>query len=219
MPCVCKHGNIDTKGYHLTAQCPVGNQRFRTHDAIAITWVALMKQAGFLCRVEDPSCFREVTDTNKRADIVVDNWVDGKRAILDVSVTHPWAQRTRRAGGADAETIPEAAARLREDEKIRKYIDQCPAHTIFVPLVVESYGRWGPKAREIFDVCIEKLAATKNAPKSAVVAYWRQRFSLVLQRYTAACVRERAQRLVVREPAMTGDESGRVDYRMHSYCR
>ena len=51
------------------------------------------------------------------------------------------------------------------------------------------------------------------------VVYWRQRFSMVLQRYTAACVRERSQKAVVREPAMCGDESGRVDYRVLSYVR
>jgi hypothetical protein len=90
MPCVCRGGPIiDAQGFHFTSQCPVGNQRFRTHDAIAGTWTAVMKQEGFLCRVEDPSCFREVEDTNKRADIVIDNWLDGRRGIFDVSVAHP----------------------------------------------------------------------------------------------------------------------------------
>src|SRR3546814_5422423 len=88
MPCVCKHGSIDTEAFHLTAQCRVGNQRFRTQDAIAVTWVAMLRQAGFLCRMEDPSCFREMQDSNKRADIVVENWRGRGRAILDVSVTH-----------------------------------------------------------------------------------------------------------------------------------
>ena len=143
MPCVCRGGSIiDAQGFHFTSQCPVGNQRFRTHDAIAGTWTAVMKQAGFLCRVEDPSCFREVEDTNKRADIVIDNWLDGRRGIFDVSVTHPWAQAANRGGG-DPE--PERAAKLREDEKWRKYEDFCPARTEFVPLVMESYGRWGQR--------------------------------------------------------------------------
>ena len=52
--------------------------------------------------------------------------------------------------------------------------------TDFIPLV-ETYGRWGPMAREVFEVCMTKIAATKGMPKSAVVAYWRQRFSMVLQ--------------------------------------
>ena len=47
--------------------------------------------------------------------------------------------------------------------------------------------------REVFEMCMTKIAATKRMPKSAVVAYWRQRFSVVLQKYTAACVRERVR--------------------------
>src|SRR3546814_12339308 len=94
-----------------TAQCPVGNQRFRTHDAIAVTWVAMLRQAGFLCRMEDPSCFREMQDSNKRADIVVENGRVRGRAILDVSVTHPWTQSSLRGGG---DPNPECAATLRE---------------------------------------------------------------------------------------------------------
>lgn len=219
VPCVCKRGtNIDTKGFHLTAQCPVGNQRFRTHDAIAVTWMALFRQAGFLCRMEDPTCFREVQDTNKRADVVVENWQGRARAIFDVSVTHPWIRSmTRHAAGGDPK--PECAAKLREQEKLRKYQNSVPANSVFVPLVIESFGRWGPQARGVFDVCIEKLCASKGAPKSVVKAYWRQRFAMTLQRYTAACVRERAQRAVVREPAVSGDESCRVDYRVLSYVR
>jgi len=218
MPCLCRHGTIDTEGFHLTSQCPIGNQRFRTHDAIAVTWVALMKQAGFLCRMEDPSCFREVEDTNKRADVVVENWLGRGRAIFDVSVTHPWIKKVSR-GAAGGDPHPESAARLREVEKVTKYAASLPPNSEFIPLVVESYGRWGPRAREAFDVCVDKLCASKGVAKSVVKAYWRQRFAMVLQRYTAACVRERAQRAVVREPAVSGDESCRVDYRVLSYVR
>src|SRR3546814_19214907 len=84
------------------------------------------------------------------------------------------------------ERNPECAARGGESWKIRKYEAVVHAHSVFVPLVVETFGRWGPRAREIFDECVEKLCASKGAPKSTVKAYWRQRFALVLQRYTAA---------------------------------
>jgi hypothetical protein len=124
---------------------------------------------------------------------------------------------TRHAAGGDPK--PECAAKLREQEKLRKYQNSVPANSVFVPLVIESFGRWGPQARGVFDVCIEKLCASKGAPKSVVKAFWRQRFAMTLQRYTAACVRERAQRAVVREPAVSGDESCRVDYRVLSYVR
>ena len=79
-----------------------------------------MKQAGFLCRIEDPSCFRGLNDTNKRADIVIDNWLDGKKGLFDVSVTHPWIQAADRAV-----PVPEVATTLREQEKVRKYQQHC----------------------------------------------------------------------------------------------
>ena len=67
----------------MTAQCPVGKQRFRAHDDIALTCMALFRQAGFLCRMEDPTCFREMQDANKRAGVVVENW-QGCTPIFDV---------------------------------------------------------------------------------------------------------------------------------------
>ncbi|MFN3503591.1 MAG: hypothetical protein ACK4ZJ_15140 [Allorhizobium sp.] len=218
MPCICKHGTIDTKGFHLCSQCPVGNQRFQTHDAIALTWVALLKQAGFMCRVEDPGCFRELQDTNKRADIVVDNWEDGKRAIFDISVTHPWTQESLRVAGR-SDGYVEQAASLREKQKVNKYERSCPNNTVFIPLVFETYGRWGAQARPVFKKCIDRVVANKAAPKAVVTAYWRQRFSVVLQRYTASCILERIRRVVVREPATCGDESNRLDYRVLGHCR
>ena len=102
---------------------------------------------------------------------------------------------------------------------MRKYRQHCTVRTDFIPLVVKTYGCWGAMAREVFEVCVTKVAATKGMAKSAVVAYWRQRFSMVLQKYTAACVRERMQGAVVRESVTLGDESGRVDYRLFSFCR
>jgi hypothetical protein len=190
---------VDVEGYHLTAQCPVGNQRFRTHDAIALTWAGLFKQAGYLCRVEDPSCFREVEDTNKRADLVIENWDDaGGRAILDISVTHPWRDEVQRRSEHDIH--PEAAACERETSKHRKYQNFIPANATFVPLVMESFGRWGPASRPLFKSCIERIAASRCIPKSTVSSYWKQRFAITLQKYTAACVRERAQRIAAREP-------------------
>ena len=219
MPCVCRHGTVDPQGFHFTAQCPVGNQRFRTHDAIAVTWVALLKEAGFLCRMEDPSCFREVEDTNKRADVVVDNWVDGNKGIFDVSITHPWIQSANRADKEGRVLDPEKAASIRESEKIRKYAAKCPPRTEFIPLVAESYGRWGPRARRVFDICTDKIAITKAMPKSATTAYWRQRFSITLQKYIAMCVRERGQRVVLRETVVTADEASRVDYRNLAFSR
>ena len=81
-----------------------------------------------------------------------------------MSMTHPWIQAADRAV-----PVPEVAATLRGQEKVRKYQQHCPVRTDFIPLVVETYGRWGAMTREVFKVCMTKIAATKEMPKSAIV--------------------------------------------------
>ena len=118
---MCKKANIDMKGLPFDGSAQWGNQRSRTHDAIAVTWMALFRQAGFLCRMEDPTCFREVQDTNKRAGVLGGELAGPCTGHLRcVSVTHPWIQSmTRHAGGGDPK--PECAAKRREMEKLRKH--------------------------------------------------------------------------------------------------
>ncbi len=109
--------------------------------------------------------------------------------------------------------------KLREDEKERKYRNSCPQGTEFIPLVMESYGRWGARAREIFEVCTDKIATSRGSPKSLVVTYWRQRFAITLQKYTAACIQERWHTAVVRESALWADASERVNYTDMAFVR
>jgi hypothetical protein len=56
-----------------------------------------------------------------------------------------------------------------------------PANSVFVPLMIESFGALGTAGpRGVRCVRIEKVCASKGAPKSVVKAYWRQRFALAL---------------------------------------
>jgi hypothetical protein len=137
---VCKKANIDIRGFHLTAQCPVGNQLFRAHDATAVTWLALFRQAGFLCRVEDPTCFREEQDTNKRADVVVENWQGCARPSSMCACGSPVDLVHDEACGQRSK--PECAAKRQELEKLWKCQGVWCMPTVFVALVIESFGRW-----------------------------------------------------------------------------
>jgi hypothetical protein len=225
-PCVCRRQTlVDADGYHLSAQCPVGSQRVRTHDFIANTWLDLFKSAGFLCRTEDPSCFREVADTDKRADIVVEDWCNGRRAVFDISITHPWSCEPNlrpliaQAGQRMSQVVaPERAAIARESTKIAKYTAFLPDDAVFVPLVFESYGRWGPSARRAFKTCIDRIAVTSSYPRSSLVAFWRQRFGITLQRCLGQGLVERVHRVSSRDTYETAARRASVDYREHVYC-
>lgn len=226
-PCVCSSGEIlDAAGFHLSAACPVGGERNRTHDAVVHTWSSLLKRAGYLCRMEDPACFREVRDSDRRADLVVENWFDGRRGIFDVSIIHPWSstsnKRPVRVGyGENISQVsrPERAAVERESDKNSKYRGHLPADAVFSPLVFESYGRWGPAARKVFSQCVDRIVASSFLPKSAVVAYWRQRFGIVLQCYLGRGFLDRVNRISSRACSASQDESVRVDFFSFDHCR
>lgn len=66
---------------------------------------------------------------------------------------------------AEETLVPELAARKRETEKLEKYSDTCPPYTSFVPLVMETYGRWGQQSRPIFQACMD-LASRQHSEVS-----------------------------------------------------
>jgi hypothetical protein len=203
---------LEDDGYHLMAACPVGDHRIRTHNYLANTWVQLLRKAGFLCRQEDPTVFQEVEDTNRRADIVAEGWGEGRKAIFDVSVTHPWAHDSNRPTSVDGfKNVPaERAARLREAEKIRKYQAFIPQNAVFIPLVVEAFGRWGPMARLVLHKCIDRLADITLLPKASLMNYWKQRFTVTLQRGLMEGFNKRLSNVMCRG-SLGLDESNRLE--------
>lgn len=215
IPCSCtRHTVLDDDGYHLMAACPLGDHRIRTHNLLSNTWVQLLRKAGFLCRQEDPTCFQAVGDTSKRADIVAEGWGEGRKAIFDVSVTHPWAHDNNHNRPTDPEGYrtlpPERAARAREAEKVRKYRNFIPQNAVFIPLVVETFGRWGPAARTVLHKCIDRLADITLLPKAALMNYWKQRLTVTLQRSLMEGFKQRASKVACRG-SLEKDESNRLD--------
>src|SRR3546814_198091 len=119
------------------AQCPRGNQRFNTHDALVLNYAQMLREAGFLTRTEPRNEFIHIDGTAKRPDLQVYNFKGG-RACFDVSVTHPALLRHGHS------TVPEAgkAAGKREQEKFSKYKEIAKAAGMtFHPLVHEAHAR------------------------------------------------------------------------------
>jgi hypothetical protein len=219
MPCKCldrgSRGHIDPKGLHLMALCKKGNQRFVTHNGLAHCYVQMLRQAGYITRLEVPNAFSHVANTEKRADFIVENFRDG-RACFDVSVTHPWATASVTAAGQNP-TAGKAAC-LREGEKRRKYGDLASAAGMsFHPLIHESYGRVGREASWLIQHCVERISELKHIPKPGILHYWRCRFSVLLQRLLAQAVRERFASCQAPNLPSGADECHRLDY--HSISR
>ena len=100
---------IDNEGYH-TLTCARGLGAVRRHNAIQHTWLNLLHSVNYVCDLEREHQF---DDDNKRPDIGVFNFKDGRKLLLDVSVIHPQSgsvlARSARSDGA-------AAAKRDEDK-------------------------------------------------------------------------------------------------------
>jgi hypothetical protein len=209
-----RSGWIDSKGIHLMAQCPRGNQRFNTHDALVLNYAQMLREAGFLTRMEPRNEFIHIDGTGKRPDLQVYNFKGG-RACFDVSVTHPALLRH------GLSTAPEAgkAAGKREQEKFSKYKDIATAAGMtFHPLVHEAHGRVGISAQRVLKTCVEKIALLRRQPVASVIHYWRSRLSLALQISQARAVHERFRDSQVAHNAGS-DESSWLNYRGIAWSR
>jgi hypothetical protein len=217
MKCHCKTGIIDPEGFHLSSQCPVGNHRQLVHDSLALTLKGILRESGYLVTWEDSSIFREVEDTDKRADIIIHNWEGNRTAILDISVSHPWIAAVQ--DQSEQNIIPELAAKLREKEKIRKYQALCGNHVEFIPFVMESFGRMGPMARKFLRTCASKRAEDINIEDERLLTFWRQRLSVTLNKYLAFSIKDRSARVISggRTPAVDLEEPD--DYRTFDYVK
>ena len=113
------------------------------------------------------------------ADILASNWLCGKPAAFDLSVTSP----------LNSSVLPEAAGQqqlllsnkntLANDAKWTELGWTC------IPLVAESYGAWGNEAIQAFSWLASHLATRTNTPKSKVVSSLYGRLYMTLVRADA----------------------------------
>ena len=160
------------------AQCPCGNQRHITHDALVLNYAQMLREAGFQTKIEPRNEFVLTDGTEKRADLQVYNY-KGRKACFDVSVTH--SALLPRVKGSN--TVPEAgkAASKREQARYDNYKEIAKAAGMsFCPLVHEACGGVGIQAHNLLKVCVAKIAALRRQPVSSVIYYWCARFSLSL---------------------------------------
>jgi len=148
--CTCKpkgkpHRHIDPEGYHLTAGCKLGGHQIATHDFIVLTYMQMLRQAGFMAQREVRYSFHD--DTNKHPDLIVGNYITG-RTCFDVSIIHPHSILRGRAN-----LNPGEAARIRGQAKVDKYKALAAnAGMECFPIVHESYGRLGVAAEKLLRI-------------------------------------------------------------------
>jgi len=90
------------------------------------------------------------------------------------------------------------SAVVRENAKNRKYCDLATANEMhFVPLVFESWGRWGKQLIDFVDSNVQKAWQTRgrSIPFAVLKQYWIKRIAVTLQVMNARMFLKRTLRV------------------------
>ena len=104
---------------------------------------------------------------SRPADVLITNWVLGKTAACDLSVTSPLNSKILSEAGVTAG----AAAHATELRNMRlMMLNVSDLGWVCIPLVVVSYGAWGKEALEAFSMLASRLATSSSRPKCMVLS-------------------------------------------------
>jgi hypothetical protein len=107
---------------------------------------------------------------------------DGRCGVIDFSIVTPAAE----SYCEEAATKPLHAAKLREEHKIRKYLQAYKEldDIHFEPFVVESGGVLGKRAQEIFRKISDLISQTTGQCLSSIAYFWKTRLLVTLAKIT-----------------------------------
>ena len=105
---------------------------------------------------------------NKRpTDVLAANWMLGKPAAFDFTVTSPLVSKSL----PEARVTAGSAAFAAEERKHRSNDTKCAElGWVSIPLAVETYGCWGTEAKWALSQLAFRLATRQNCPKSIAIA-------------------------------------------------
>ena len=180
----CREPILDRWGMHAL-NCRMGSGRNTRHNQLCATFADFAEKSGLNPLTEQSvPCAR---------DIVVDVLEMGmapEPCALDFGITNP----ARDDRVVRAATEAGYAARQYAEEKIQKEQTKCAeAGWRFVPMIVETYGRWDPRAEAHFIEICRYYARRQGCSKGEALAR--------LKRSLAVCrVRCIAQNIVMKTP-------------------
>ena len=123
------------------------------------------------------------------ADVLVPNWVLGKPAAFDITVTSPITPITLH----EASVTSGSTAQVAENRKHASNDAKCSElGWVCVPLAVEAYGCWGPEAQTNLSRLAARLAIRSNCCKSQATLALYGRLNLVLVRANARALLSRS---------------------------
>ena len=175
---------MDKKGNHL-ATCHLRNNLNQRHNAVRDVLAQCARAAGLITRSESGDTLRIINPrTQQRFDITIPGGGEGGRTLEgDIAVVNPRALAHAGKGELGSRLQPETAAKRMENAKRKKYEKNCEmAGAVLVPLVMESYGRWGPSLRKWFKQLMRRMAMFTDKDEGILSAYWGHRIAIAMHR-------------------------------------
>ena len=184
--CSCSsHPVIDRKGRHVVTVCGQGQGRHIIHDGFKQELASLCKYAQVYVRQEPNDVYRGIdADNGRRPDLEIRGLLE--RGIYgDVSITEPITPRLT----INQAKNPLQAAKTVEQKKIRNYADiSQQAGYEFFPLVLETYGSWGPRLKDFFDTVVNHASEARGIRKDILAVYWRRRLMVSFHKTVAQAI-------------------------------
>ena len=180
--------DVDQKGYHLLT-CKFVGGPIRRHDHFLDSYYDMLRSVDFRCKKEITAQF----EGKQRPDIAVYNYRDGKKLLLDITVTHPWS-KTNLPGSSERAGF---AGTAKEKEKNTKYLTKASnlGH-LFRPIAIEVYGRWGKGAEETLKEASLLAPSVSNVSSSYFKRDWSIRLAVCLQKENAEMIHNKILSIV-----------------------
>ena len=172
---------LDDSGYHLLT-CKSGGDPIWTHDAITTVWPDCLRDLHIYHRREPRHRY---SNSDNRPDITVYDPETGINIDLDIAMAHPWSSDIFPKSAEE----DDAAAKRKEERKMNKYRKvRLPGGSMVkvTPLVLEHFGKWREEDKKfLYKFSKHSLGeiGRPNAPE--FIDYWRQKFSVQLQKCNA----------------------------------
>ena len=187
-PCPACLRDSDVYGDHAMC-CGSGGERISRHNSLRDAFHDTAMAAG-LGPVREGRFLLPGTD-RRPADVLVPNWVGGKDAAMDVTITPLQAATMPGAANTAGHALDHAHGR-----KVRGAEEECRRQGIvFLPLVAETFGGWHSSAgREVRKLGAALARQTGQDEGEAASHLWR-RLGILLQRGNAAILGNRVPAL------------------------
>ena len=179
--------SLDQFGHHALS-CKNGPDVVSRHNRVRDTLFEFCQRACLGAQLEAGSSLGHEARQTRPADVLIPNWELGKPAAIDLCVKSPLNSNTLQV----ACVTPNSAAMQAEQRKHHSNDAKCEKlGWVCIPLVVESYGSWGPEAQRCLSRLAGRLATQLGQPKSLTTNLIYGRLNLTLIRANSRAILSR----------------------------